>query len=240
MRRRLLIGLLVLTGLVAPALAGQDVKPSGPGAQAARDRPLAERFAELGRRFKAREKAFHDELVAANKLEAKARSKKIDRRERGRSSRDWSAMADQARALIRAHPADPAAFDGIIMVSGLMRYYLDDDMMKAVRAHFLDDPRMGQLCATLEYRTDEATRSLLADVAARHPDRKVRGQATYALAMGSRSMSQEMFAGRQRTESDRDQSLAEARRHFEKVLAEFADVASADGTVRLADRRGPS
>ena len=38
---------------------------------------------------------------------------------------------------------------------------------------------MGQLCATLEYRTDGATGDLLMDVAARHPDRKVRGQATY-------------------------------------------------------------
>ena len=235
MRHRLLIGLLVLIGLAAPARAGQEAKPSSPGGPAAKDRPLAEQLAELRRRFIAREMAFERELTAANKLDAKARSKRIAD-ENETFNRDWPAMAKEARALIRAHPADPAAFDGIIMVSGLLRSYLDDPMIKIIRAHFLDDPRMGPLCATLEYRTDGATGDLLMDVAARHPDRKVRGQATYALAMRSCSMSRGMSTSRLPMGSDHDPTLAEARRLFEKVAAEYADVTSADGTVRLADR----
>ena len=122
------------------------------------------------------------------------------------------------------------------MVSGPMRSYLDDPIINIIRAHFLDDPRMGQLCATLAYRTDGATGDLLLDVAARHPDRKVRGQATYALAMRSCSMSRGISTSRRPAESDHDPSLAEARRLFEKVVAEYADVTSADVTVRLADR----
>ena len=97
MRRRLLVGLLVLIGFVAPARAGQDAKPSGPGAEAGKDRPLAEQLAELRRRFMAREKAFEDELTAANKLDAKARSKKITD-ENETYNRDWPAMAKEARA----------------------------------------------------------------------------------------------------------------------------------------------
>ena len=61
--------------------------------------------------------------------------------------RDWHAMANEVRKLIRAHPADPAAFEGIILLPGLMRSLLDDDhLVKIVRDHFMNDPRMGQLC----------------------------------------------------------------------------------------------
>jgi thiol-disulfide isomerase/thioredoxin len=233
--RHLLIGLFVLTKLVGAAYAGPGQERTQPAAEAGKDQPLAERLAAIGLRFQTREKSFYDELRAANKLEPEARSKKIAD-ENEKFNREWSAMANEVRALIRAHPADPASFDGVILVSDLMRSYLDDHLVKIVREHFMDDPRMGRLCASLEYRTDNSSGGILKDIAARHPDRKVRGQATYSLGMCARSRSRDMIAGRARTDSERDQCQAEARRYFAQITTEYADVTSADGAFRLADK----
>ena len=175
---------LVLSGFGVPADEGPSDNPSRPNAGGKGDQPLAAQFAALKQRFEAREKRFHEALVAANKLDPKARSRKITD-ENETFQRDWHAMANEVRKLIRAHPADPAAFEGIILLPGLMRSFLDDDLVKIVRDHFMNDPRMGQLCDALAYRSEDWSGDLLKDVAARHPDRKVRGQATYALGMWS-------------------------------------------------------
>ena len=99
--------------------------------------------------------------------------------------------------LIRAHPADPAVFEGIILLPGLMRSFLDDDLLKIVRDQFMDDPRMGRLCTALPYRQETWAGEILEGVAAKHPDRKVRGQATYALGMWSRYRAQQWSDGRE-------------------------------------------
>lgn len=234
MTHRLLAGLFAMAGLVVPQDPGSERTRSR---TAGEDRPLAARFADLEGRFKAREKAFEERLRAANRLEAAARSKKItDENEDFR--RDWSAMSNEVRALIRAHPTDPASFDGIILLPGLMRSYLDDDLVTIVRRHFMDDPRMGRLCASLAYRTEDWSGGLLRDVAAKHPDRAVRGQATYSLGMRARYLAREMAGARERTETERPEYQAEAKQSFEEVLARYADVTSADGKFRLADKAG--
>ncbi len=187
----ILLCVLVLSGFAAPA---DDSPKNG------KEQPLAARFEALKRRFESREKNFHDELVAANRLAPEARSKKITD-ENATFQRDWHAMADEVRTLIRAHPADPAAFEGIILLPGLMRSFLDDDLVKIVRDHFMDDPRMGQLCASLAYRTEDWSGGILRDVASGHPDRKVRGQATFALGMWWRHSTEAMTLGRDRTDA---------------------------------------
>ena len=119
-------------------------------------------------------------------------------------------MADEVRTLIRADPAAPAASRGSILLPGLMRSFLDDDLVKIVRDHFMDDPRMGQLCARSPTGRKTGRRNPQ-DVAARHPDRKVRGQATYALGMWWRRSTEVMTLGRNRTESEKEHCLAEAK-----------------------------
>lgn len=217
--------------LLALALVGSADDPPAK----ADDRPLAERFEALKRKFEAREEAFHDELVAANKLDPEARQKKItDENDAFRV--DWTAMMEETRALIRAHPDDPATFEGIILLPGTMRGFLDEDIVDIVFDRFLDDPRMGRLCDPLAYRTEGWSARILKHVAAKHPDRDVRGQATFSLGMLSRYLADEADSGRDRTESRRAESLAEAKGHFARVTTDFADVASVDGSFRLADK----
>ena len=42
--------------------------------------------------------------------------------------------------------------------------------------------------------------------------------------------------GRERTEPEKEQCLAEAKRYFTKVEEDYAEVASADGSFRIADK----
>jgi thiol-disulfide isomerase/thioredoxin len=231
----LILCLLGSPGAELSALLGSDDPPTQPAARNTSDRPLVEQFAALKQRFEAREKAFGDELRAANHLAGDARQMKITTANQD-FQRDWHTMADEVRGLIRAHPADRAAFEGIILLPGLMRTFLDPDIVAIVRAHFLDDPRMGRLCESLHYRTEDWSQEILQHVASKHPDRKVRGQATYALGVLSRNLPQHMIAGRQRAESEQGHDLADAAKSFTRVMTDYADVTSVDGSYKLADK----
>jgi peroxiredoxin len=197
--------------------------------------PLADQFAALKQRFEDREKAFRAELIAANQLDKTARERKIID-ENHAFQREWMAMAKEVRALVRAHPDDPAALEGIILLPGTMRSYLDDDLVKIVRAHFLDDPRMGRFCAALGNRSEDGSVGILRHVAARHRDRNVRGQATYALAMSYRWSARDPEPGEPDADQPMDPWLARAEPYFIQVTTEYADVPSADGKFQLADR----
>ncbi len=226
---------VVLSGFGVLADDGSSDKPSRPKVEVRGDQLLAAQFAALKQRFEAREKRFYKALRATNKLDPKVRSGKVAG-ENETFQRDWTAMADEVRKLIRAHPADPAAFEGIILLPGLMRSFLDDDLVKIVRDHFMNDPRMGQLCGALAYRSEDWSGNLLKDVAAAHVDRKVRGQATYSLGLWWRFGPDSMIVGRDRDASKTQQCLAEAKRFFTQVCEDYADETSTDGTFRLADK----
>ena len=217
-----LLHLAALLAAVSPIDDEPKVDPPPP--------PLAARFEALKRKYIAREKSFYEELTAANSLEAAARDKKITD-ENERFWVDHRAINDEVRALIRANRADPAALEGLILLPSVMNSFLDDDLVQIVRDHFLNDPRMGMLCADL--RIDGPQGDLLSDVSRDHSDRAVRAQAAYSLALGRR------FAAEKRAGSDeaaRDANLKRAEEGFRRVVAEFSDVDSADGAFRLADR----
>ncbi|WP_165248186.1 TlpA family protein disulfide reductase [Paludisphaera soli] len=218
-----LLRMAVALGLLVAPGDDQDPEADAPGP----------RIAALGRRFEAREKAFYDELTAANKLEGDARQKKITD-ENADFQREWFAMADEVRALVRTHPEDPAALDGLILLTGPMRSFLQPQDEAIVRARFLDDPRIGKLCASLASRPESI--GLIRDVADRHPDRVVRGQATYALACGHRYAAEQRAGGGDTAEAASGEGIEQAQRRFRQVVDEFADVRSVEGDFLLADR----
>ena len=207
------------------AAATADVKP---------ETPFRERIADLKRQFEARWKVLGSELVDARKVGKKGsevRSKKIaEVLESYR--RDEQALTDQVVALVRAHPTDPAALDGILLGTALF----DDDLLKIVRAHFMQDPRMGLVCAWLPNRMKDSSKGLLRDVVAASKDRRIRGQATYSLGMYSYNLYTQLIAARKDMDIEQQRLLEEAREYFDQVVKDYPDVTSADGTFQLADK----
>src|SRR5262245_16323382 len=109
---------------------------------------VSEQVARMASDFAALEKSFHDELVAAKRDDAKVSEANRVYQEK------WRKAADEVQALVKRHPEDPAALDGILLLTGDMRWTLDDELSKlALRKK--DDPRMGQLCFNLMYRGGE-------------------------------------------------------------------------------------
>ena len=76
---------LVLSGFGVPADDGPSDNPSRANAGGKGDQPLAAQFAALKQRFEAREKRFHEALVAANKPTRSASSSAPTRPTRLRS-----------------------------------------------------------------------------------------------------------------------------------------------------------
>lgn len=146
------------------------------------DRPFAEQFAALKLRFETREEVFQDQISAANQLDPTARSKKIST-----STRTSSTTGPRSR--MRSAPTRPTWLRLRGSSSpGPMRSFLAPDLVAVVRERFLDDPQMERLCEPLVSRTEEWAGALLQHIATNHPDHQVRGQATYALGLRSRSL----------------------------------------------------
>jgi thiol-disulfide isomerase/thioredoxin len=231
------IGLATLLAFVPLASGADDGAASKKAASATgvrADAPLADRFAALEKEFEARDEALTGELAEARRAgerDSEARAKKVAEVVE-RYGRDERAIFAKVVALVREHPADPASFDGILLLRGSF----DDDVLEIVRAHFLDDPRMGRLCASLVEPPKESSKSLLNEVAARARDRRIRGQATYALGIYARRLYDQRCRDRGASESSRESALEEARTAFERVVKDFPDATSADGASRLADR----
>ena len=106
---------------------------------------VSDQLARMASDFAALEKSFHDELVAAKRDHAK-----ISEANRAYQKK-WEQAAEEVQALVKGHPEDAAALDGILLLTGEMGWTLDDELTKlALRKK--DDPRMGRLCFNLKYR----------------------------------------------------------------------------------------
>ena len=66
------------------------------------------------------EKWFHDELVAAQHDNKKILEANKEHQ------RKWQKAAQKVVALVKADPNDPAALNGILLLTGEMRWWLDE------------------------------------------------------------------------------------------------------------------
>src|SRR5262249_49938731 len=144
---------------------------------------------------------------------------------------------DELTALLKAHGKEPAAFEGILVLVGELRYYLDDELVRLVLKEHLADARMGRLCFDLRFRSTESwARQLLEAAAEEHPQKEVRGQALYALGVYHRYRARPF--GEKLSEEEQAKRLAEAARYFTEVAKGYAAATTPDGKARLGDKAG--
>jgi hypothetical protein len=213
-----------LVGLVGPWARA-------PGAdKAAPVKSVADQVADLKQQAQERERKFSNDLGAAGRDRDKIRRANDDYHKAGEK------LAGRLRAVIRAHPRDPAAFEGMLVLVGTVGHPLDDDLVALVRRHHLADQRLGRLCFDLRYRTTEAwAEGLLRAAAAGHPVREARGQALFALGDYCRLRASAPW-GPKPPAADAARDLAEAARHYTRVRQDYAAVRTPDGKHALGDR----
>jgi acetyl esterase/lipase len=202
------------------------LKEVGAGSPAAPDR-----VADLKRQYLEREKKFLEELTAARHDREKVQ------RANEEFNKDAEKLVRRLKAVIRARPQDPDAFEGVVVLVGTMRHFLDDDLVALVRRHHKDDPRMGRLCFELRWRSSEPwAEHLLKEAADQHPRPEVRGQALYALGDYHRHAA---FPFNKKLAPDEEAKLLpEAARCYTRVRKDFTAVRTPDGKHALGELAG--
>jgi thiol-disulfide isomerase/thioredoxin len=183
---------------------------------------MSDQVARMRTDYAALEKWFHGELVAA-----KQDSKKISEANEVYRQKCQKAAKD-AIALIKRHPDDPV--DGILLVTGDMRWFLDDELT-ALAIQNKADSRMGRLCFNLLYRGGEPwAESITKAVAESNPSRDIRAQAIFA--QGDQRYSKAFPFGTKLPDEDRKPLLMEARKYFNDA-AKYIDVKTPDGKTTI-------
>jgi hypothetical protein len=144
-------------------------------------------------------------------------------------------QADELTALIKPHGKEPAAFEGILVLVGELRYPLDDELVQLTLKQHLTHAKIGSLCFELRFRSTESwARELLEAVATKHTEKAVRGQALYALGVYHRYRAQPNSESL--SEEETAKRLAEAAKHFTEVTKGYAAVTTPDGKATLGDK----
>lgn len=187
----------------------------------------AERAATIKREHAALEKSFYEELVAARRDDK--RVQEANERYREAAAKNATALKD----LIKEHSADPAALDAAITLVGDVRHYLGDELAQIVLDNHFSSEKMGELCFHLDSRGNEPWAvKILEACAEKHPQKSVRGQATFALGDGYRWVARPF--GDPPPEADK--FLEKAKRYYLQVLDNYSDISSPDGKWNLGER----
>jgi thiol-disulfide isomerase/thioredoxin len=149
---------------------------------------------------------------------------------------DAKAWAERATPLLKAHPSEPAALDVVLALDKI--YYVDDSLVLLVRENHFASPKVLALVHSFCQDRPGARRLFAEDVAEKHPDRTVRGQATLVLGRMDRTYlvdglkKEPSFGGRLGTP---DELRARARRYLDRVVQDYADVKSEDEGETLGE-----
>jgi hypothetical protein len=207
---------LCLAGLLGPATPAADepLKPQ-PEKVPGPEQSVADQIAALKRDYQEHERKFYADRRAARDDVKKVSEANDQHNEYARQA------ADKLKALIRKGGQEPAAFEGVLVLVAQIGYPLDDDLTQLVLRHHLAHAKMGQFCFELRYLSrDDWAESILKEVAARHPQAAVRGQATFAL--GDYHRNGIRYPRKKLTEAEEAERLAEAGRHYAAVAKDYA------------------
>lgn len=137
---------------------------------------------------------------------------------------DAKAWAARANPLLNSHPSEPAALDVVPAMKEIS--YVDDRVVQIVRENHFKSPKV--LGLVFNFCQDGGVRRLFAeDIAEKHPDRAIRGQATLILGRMDRVylidglQENPSFGGRL---GKPDELRVRARRYLERVLKNYSDV----------------
>jgi thiol-disulfide isomerase/thioredoxin len=184
------------------------------------DPPMSDQIARMGNEFAALEESFHEELRVA-----KRDQKKIIEANQVYQKK-WQKAAEELQGLIKRYPEDPAAVDGILLLTGAMSWTLDEEL-KELAVRKAGDTRMGRLCFNVRYRGGEAwAEAIVKAVADSNPSRELRAQAVFC--QGSQYYEAAFPYGRTVPPETRDPLLMKARRFFTEA-AKYPDVKTPDG-----------
>lgn len=193
------------------------------------DPVLAEHVAKIAQQNAQRETEFSAKLQVV-----KHDDQKVAEANR-RYFEDKRERTEDLMYFIAEHAADPAAFDGVLLLVGEMHSFLDESLTEIVLDHHLADPDMGRLCFALRHRGgEEWAARILKAVAEKHPKREVRGQAVFAL--GDYHRNQAFPYRGDLTEAERTRLVAEASHFYRRALDEFADTLTPDGKATLGEK----
>jgi thiol-disulfide isomerase/thioredoxin len=185
---------------------------------------VADQIAKMGSEFAALEKWFHDEMVAA-----KDDDKKVSEANKVYTEK-WLKAAAEVTAWVTAHPNDPAAVDGMLLLTGEMRWMLDEKLT-GIALRNSHDARMGRLCFNLLNRGGEPwAEAVVKAVAESNPSRDIRAQAVFA--QGYQSYVKAFPFDRTIPESERAPFVKEARKSFVEA-AKYLDVKTPDGKTTI-------
>jgi hypothetical protein len=214
--------ILCLVGLTASIASGADESKKDSA------KNVADQIAAIKKEHQELKKKFYDDL----------RTFRDDDRKVSDLNREYSkSHGEQAKALmnlIKAHGKEPGAFEGILVLVGELNSYLDDEMVQLVLKHHLADPKMGQLCFALRYRSEPWAGQLLEEASTKHPQKAVRGQALYALGDYHRYRAQPW--GEKLSEAEEAKMWAKAAKYFTEVTKGYADIMTPDGKAKLGDK----
>lgn len=149
---------------------------------------------------------------------------------------DSSEWAKRAAVLLKAHPAEPAALDLILAMNEV--HSVDDDAVAILREHHFASPKVLALVGMFSQDSRASRRRFAEDVAAKHPDRSVRGKATLELARMDRIYlidglkKDPRFGGRL---GKPDELRARARRYLQSVVKDYADIKSGEEGATLGE-----
>ncbi len=225
---------VVCLGLAVPALWAtdepkQDQKQTNQAAKKSQpaNTPV-EQIAAIKKQHEDRWKKFQDDLRAANS----------DRKKVSDLNQEFFAFeqkqAEQLKALIKEHGKEADVFEAFLVLVDQLRYWLDEEMIQVLLKHHLANPKMGELCFDLRYRQEPTTEKLLREVAAKHPQQALRGQAVYALGDYYRNLA--MAKREKPSEQEEVKRLAEAASYYTAVTKDYAAVTTPDGRAKLGDK----
>ena len=213
-RTRATLASVLLLTFASPYGRANETPPPGPSGATAVESQAPEHYRSILSEFEAGGRAFSAAYAAAKD---DAERQKV----RGEKYPDAEAYARRFVAFAGAAPDDPAAVDALVWVARRTRQgEAHDQALRLLSGRHVGDEKIADALPMLAYSGSAAVPDTLRTIAEKSPNRKVRGQALFALAQYHK---------------DRDKE-AEAERGFEEVAAKYADVASYSGTLGEAAR----